>query len=105
MYEINGESMDNVNYSKPETPAWYICSKCKIGGIRLYRQYITSADQVELLCREHALLESKMVEPDGVREHSIGWLVSAIPTEDGKTYLGYTYEPVVGVIWWESLKK
>ena len=35
--------------------------------------------------------------------HCIGWLVAAVPTEDGSTYWGYTSVPKDGVKWWENL--
>lgn len=34
---------------------------------------------------------------------SIGWLVPAVPTEDGETYWGYTSVPDQGIEWWKRL--
>jgi hypothetical protein len=30
----------------------------------------------------------------------IGWLVPAVPTEEGDTYWGYTSVPSAGCVWW-----
>jgi hypothetical protein len=35
---------------------------------------------------------------------SLGWLVPAVPTEEGDTYWGYTSVPAMGCLWWRSLK-
>ena len=34
---------------------------------------------------------------------SIGWLVPAVPTEEGNTFWGYTSVPYQGVYWWDNL--
>lgn len=44
-----------------------------------------------------------MKEPDSLFEHIIGWLVAAIPTEDGETYWGFTSVPQEGANWWNNL--
>jgi hypothetical protein len=40
---------------------------------------------------------------DRERTDQIGWRVPAVPTEDGKSYWGYTSVPQPGCDWWESL--
>ena len=86
------------------TPEGYVCSKCGISGVRLYRQYQCLASEVYLLCRACAIKEQKE-DPDTKDEHQIGWLVAAVPTEDGETYWGFTSVPQAGVEWWNNLPK
>ncbi len=38
-----------------------------------------------------------------MRTDQIGWRVPAVPTEDGKSYWGYTSVPQPGCDWWGSL--
>ncbi|MCK9154715.1 MAG: hypothetical protein M0P12_01225 [Paludibacteraceae bacterium] len=92
-------------YSDWESPEGYVCSKCGKQHVRLYRQYQTCADAVELLCRSCALKDQKQKVPDHEGEHSIGWLVAAVPTKDGETYWGFTSVPQDGVDWWNNLAK
>jgi hypothetical protein len=92
-------------YSDPETPDSYKCSRCGCSGVRLYRQYQTCLDHIELLCLQHALEDQHREEPDHAAEHSIGWLVAAVPTEDESTYWGYTSVPDNGVAWWNNLPR
>jgi len=93
-------------------PAHYICSKCGVHGVKLWRQYNTCADSLDLLCGQCALEdqdEKGPINSEGNRqgEHGetcqIGWLVPAVPTEDGSTYWGYTSIPASGVRWWRAL--
>lgn len=37
------------------------------------------------------------------RHASIGWMVPAVPTEDGETFWGYTSVPQAGCEWWHRL--
>ena len=97
--------MRPFNYKKLEIPEEYVCSKCGKHHVRLYRQYQTCAVAVELLCRSYSLEDQKQKVPDSEFEHSIGWLVAAVPTEDGETYWGYTSVPQDGVDWWNNLSK
>ena len=100
-------------YNDPVLPEGYSCSQCKVDGVKLWRQYQTLADRVELLCACCSLTNQKLegpVGPDGKRmtEHgmrsdSIGWLVPAVPTEEGDTFWGYTSVPQPGVTWWRKL--
>lgn len=93
-----------MRYKNVETPTNYICSKCGISNVRLYRQYQTFADHIKLLCTKCALEDQNQTEPDRPSAHSIGWLVAAIPTEDEETYWGYTSVPDAGVRWWNRLQ-
>jgi hypothetical protein len=92
--------MDGVNYQSNRTPPEYRCAHCGATGCKLWRQYQTFADQMELLCAIHAAEDqSKDVSSlddngtiisdlTGTRHDSIGWLVPAVPTEDGGHLLG-----------------
>ena len=91
-------------YSNQTTPDRYRC-ECGASGVRLYRRYQTMLDNQRLLCRACALKDQKKTDPDLVSEHSIGWLVAAVPTEEGDTYWGYTSVPEAGVKWWDNLPK
>lgn len=77
----------------------YVCSKCEAHGVRLYRQYQTFADRIQLLCTACALIDQKKSEPD--ETHTIGWLVAACPS--GDTFWGYTNVPKEIVDWWNAL--
>lgn len=104
-------------------PESYRCSKCSAHGCKLWRQYQTFANHVELLCaacavqnqhraEEHATSVPKSVDAidadgrwenaRGSRGDQIGWLVPAVPTED-KTFWGYTSVPSDGIAWWRRL--
>lgn len=100
-----------------EVPKGYCCSKCKATRCKLWRQYQTTLEHVELLCGPCALkdqkhedwtLDEKGMHWDptiGVQKcDQIGWLVPAIPTEDGFTFWGYTSVPQPGVDWWHRLQ-
>lgn len=95
--------LGKLDYSSPSTPAGYVCKSCGASGVALFRQYQCLADYVELVCVECALSNQNMKAPDG--KHSIGWLVAAVPTEDGSTFCGYTSVPDAGVEWWDRLPK
>ena len=92
------------SYSIHNTPEGYICSECGATGVRLYRQYQTYASNISLKCRSCAIKENSK-EPIIDNEHSIGWLVAAVPTEDGETYWGFSSVPQIGVEWWNNLPK
>lgn len=91
-------------YSDAGTPEGYVCGECGATGVRLYREYQTFLDHQTLRCRSCAC-KSQGEEPPDPREHQIGWLVGAVPTEDGRTYWGYTSVPPEGVAWWDALPK
>jgi hypothetical protein len=101
--------MSPFSYLELKTPDGYVCDDCDKSGVRLYREYQTFLEYQYLRCRCCALKDqSRTAEEEfesGDSEHSIGWLVAAVPTEDGKTYWGYTSVPEDGVRWWNSLPK
>lgn len=87
----------------------YHCSKCKVKGVKLWRQYQTFADNIELECAvcaapgvevdDKGTCESKII---GGRTDQIGsWMVPAIPV--GDTYWGYSSVPSQDVEWWVAL--
>ena len=104
-------------YTESYCPENYKCSRCGETNCRLWRQYNTFVDHIELLCSKCALKDQKL---DGKFDeygrfinktddflpasYSIKWLVPAVPTEDGRTYWGYTSIPEDGFKWWLSLK-
>ena len=92
-------------YAADTVPKDYRCDDCGASGVRLYRRYQTFLEGQVLRCRRCALENQKQDEPDFPAEHTIGWLVAAVPTEDGKTYWGYTSVPKDGVDWWNRLPK
>lgn len=85
----------------------YQCSKCKKEGLKLWRDYQTCADSVELECAA-CLAPNITVGEDGMWEsehHSqtdqLKGKVPAIPV--GDTYWGYTSVPSQDVEWWVAL--
>lgn len=103
-----------MKYLENKTPEKYRCFKCGGIGRKLWRQYQTFADVVELLCAECAAKDQgkdistindvgMLLDDYGQRTDQIGWLVPAVPTEDKGTYWGYTSVPKDGCIWWRKL--
>jgi hypothetical protein len=92
----------------------YVCTVCGARGCKLWRQYNTFADRVRLMCcvcagkdqgvDTGAIDDAGKVHSGigGGRTDQIGWLVPAVPTDDG-TYWGYTSVPADAVAWWRSL--
>jgi hypothetical protein len=83
----------------------YVCSKCGVANVKLWRQYQTFACHTRLLCASCA--EKDQGKPKGYAlckgsTDQIGWLVPAVPI--GDTYWGYTSVPKEGVDWWNSLR-
>lgn len=140
--------VEAFQYSSTQTPKGYVCYDCEARGVKLWRQYQTFADHVQLLCMDCACKAQKLTRyptedgkslytgelhhwyrtPDMPPDHwwgydpekpptepsmefrterkrhdSIGWLVPAIPTEDGDTFWGYTSVPQAGCAWWHRL--
>lgn len=93
----------------------YVCSKCGVSGVKLWRQYNTCVSAQELLCVECLAKETKIdiskIDSDGRYEdpsigcktHSVGWHVPAIPTDDEESFWGYTSVPVSDCYWWKKL--
>ena len=88
----------------------YKCSKCGIESVRLWRQYQTFLDYVELMCVDCA--EKDQNRPSGFDKNGnkilgqtdqIGWLVPAVPTIEDDTFWGYSSVPQDRVKWWYSL--
>lgn len=82
-------------------------------GCKLWREYKTCADDTDLLCCDCAaksqgkdvstINEKGLYVSDYGRTDQIGWLVPAVPTEDGTTFWGYTSVPPEGCTWWRQL--
>lgn len=89
----------------------YECVRCKASGVKLWRQYQTMLDHIELLCCDCAAKDQGKqlvdLQPSGfwgeMQTDQIGWLVPAVPTEDGETFWGYTSVPEDRVLWWREL--
>lgn len=79
----------------------YICSKCGVSGVKLWRQYQTIASAIELLCVDCAEADQKKKLNPGCDQ--IGWLVPAVPVDGEPTYWGYTSVPPEGCKWWYDL--
>lgn len=94
------------------SPLPYRCSVCDASGVKLWRLYQTFYEHQKLFCAACALVDQRVdgeVDAEGYRESEhgkidqIGWLVPAVPTEDGSTFWGYTSVPEDGVAWWRQL--
>lgn len=83
----------------------YECRDCGTSGVRLYRKYSILADHVVLRCRACSLKNQNRSMPDDPSEHTIGWLVAAVPTPDCKSFWGFTSVPEDRVAWWDDLPR
>ncbi len=101
--------IESFKYEDGKIPAGYQCETCGAKDCRLWRRYQTFLDHQNLFCAncaekdqpEHRL---ELEDPaDHVTHDQIGWLVPAVPTEDGETYWGYTSVPGAGCEWWDAL--
>jgi len=102
----------------------YKCSQCERTNLKLWRQYNTFSNHIELLCAtcvapditvdEDGRSDCIIKDSDGKElfnqktdqlEHKKqGSLVPAIPTADGtNTFWGYSSVPIDGIIWWKAL--
>lgn len=90
----------------------YKCSKCKSGGIKLWRTY--SSFHIELICvfcmgdaaKNPVRRDGKCLLSDlGIFSDNVAsWAVPAVPDEDNPgAYWGYTSVPPERVQWWRSL--
>lgn len=86
-------------------PKSYKCHNCGATGVKLWRLYQTFLNHQKLFCLDCAEKDQKRKAEyrDGDVRCDIGWLVLAVPTQDGKTFWGYTSIPQEGVEWWKSL--
>lgn len=101
-----------VDYSSIEVPKKYKCTQCGKHGVRLYREYQTFLENQELTCTDCGLERYKKSHNGEDYDFEgkditfeIGWIVAAIPTENGTTYWGYTAVPKEGVDWWKNLPR
>ncbi len=108
---------DAFKYAGGFTPGGYACGQCAKHGCKLWRRYQTFLDHQSLFCVDCAGKNQSHdvsdIDNDGMTTHqhasgasrhdSIGWLVPAVPTEEGETYWGYTSVPDAGVAWWRAL--
>lgn len=102
-----------MKYISDAVPADYFCSKCRVSGCKLWRQYNTS--HIKLMCCDCAAKHEKVnigdMDANGkytspitkTKIDQIGWLVPAVPDEQEETYWGYTSVPPAGVLWWKCL--
>ena len=97
------ERQNQWSYANGKTPADYRCSQCGESGVRLYRQWNTVVEHIQLLCTACALQDQNKAAPDSPSGHTIGWLASAVPCEEHDTYWGHCSVPLAGVRWWERL--
>lgn len=112
-----------MKYASNKIPDDYVCGGCGASNCKLWRQYNTFLDRLNLLCATCAgkdqdkdvstldsdgrYIHAEDLDQNGdILEHrtdSIGWLVPAVPTEEGDTYWHYTSVPDEGVDWWRQL--
>jgi hypothetical protein len=107
---------NQFKYSLGIVPGGYQCGTCKKRGCKLWREYNTFLNHQALYCCDYAGKNQKkdisqidergkIPDPDlgGYGSDQIGWLVPAVPTQDGTTYWGYTSVPQDGCDWWYGL--
>jgi hypothetical protein len=104
-----------VDYSSDTTPNTYHCrgENCSKHRVKLWRNY--QSFRQTLLCVDCAAKDQDKTLPDldgngthtgsstGQRTDQIGWLVPAIPTEDGEGFWSYGAIPDPGYSWWQRL--
>lgn len=100
-----------VEFNAP--PDTYHCRNCGARGVKLWREYQTTAPK--LLCCDCAAADQgkdiSEITPAGKIPNGrygttdqIGWFVPAVPMEGiGDGYWGYTSVPDIGVAWWWQL--
>ena len=91
------------SYDDRSTPTGYCCNECGTSGVKLWRAYQTFLDHQTLRCYRCAIADQKVIEEQTADSDSIGWLVPAVPTEEGDTFWGYSAVPEPGVKWWYLL--
>jgi hypothetical protein len=84
-----------------KTPKGYECSVCGDTGVKLWRQYQTFLNHIQLMCR--ACAERDQGKQLQIGCDQIGWMIPAVPTEEGYSFWGYTSVPDAGVEWWKAL--
>jgi len=107
---IKGGQVKNFRYSVPVPPEEYKCEKCKITGVKLWRDCMYT----DLLCAKCASeikgIPVTDIDANGERrlEHGqmtcqIGWYVPAVPCEDTPLDLYWADIPEAGYAWWRAL--
>ena len=102
-----------IKYASGKTHPDYKCSKCDKQGVKLWRDYNCFLNHVELYCATCAMkLEKKKgkidaegyrMSPLGDKTDQIGFLIPAVPLEEGDTYWGYSCVPQAACAWWRQL--
>lgn len=106
--------IEKFNYFDIKIPNGYVCHICRVSGCKLWRDYNLLAFKLPLMCYSCAAKSQAedISDIDDAGEHTsiredktdwIGWLVPAIPTEDGRTFWGYTLAPDKAKNWWKKL--
>jgi hypothetical protein len=96
-------SIEPFQYASSTTPKGYVCS-CGKTDRKLYREYQTFLNHQKLHCVDCALKnQNKELVGEGRAPDQIGWLVAAVPTEDGSTFWGFSSVPQAGCDWWHAL--
>lgn len=99
-------------FSKNDIPSLYSCSVCGAKNVKLWRNIVALATDVELYCVDCAMKKdgvSVNVEDDGKYfdgydySDQFNHSLPAVPTEDGLTYWQYTAVPYEGCVWWRDL--
>lgn len=97
-----------------KVPRTYRCARCKKRGVKLWREYQTF--EPTMLCCDCAAKSQKKdisdIDEKGMHTHepgdprktdTIGWMVPAVPDEEGLGFWGYTSVPTGGLEWWRRL--
>lgn len=93
--------MNVINYRSKKVPYDYRCSSCGVTGRRLWRLYNDMAGG-ELRCLECAEIHQHR-RADLESSDRIGEYVPAVPSEDNRTWWGYSSVPKRAVSWWKRL--
>lgn len=95
-------------YKSDGVPEGYRCADCGAGGVRLWREY--QVCHTELRCASCAENHERLTHDPGWSSgysdgssDQIGWLVPAVPCEEGGGFWGYSSVPQDGVLWWYRL--
>jgi len=110
--------MEPFSYQDKATPDGYRCHQCGATQRKLWRDIRVVATAIKLSCGSCALSQEKVTGPidnrgrvktfdftnrDGELSDQIGGLLPAVPTEDGRTFWGYTSVPADACAWWRGL--
>jgi hypothetical protein len=98
-----------IDYSIKDVPKIYVCSKCGCTGVKLWRNDVYLASDVELLCARCVSIDADKditdIDDKGKYGSSdiIGGFMPAVPTGDKKSFWGYTNVPPPAANWWYRL--